>query len=1164
MVETLQAQIAKLRTAINGLEAQRAALGEEIVNTALSTLKKQLAELEQQVAGSTVPAEDRRMVTILFTDMVGSTSLAGKLDPEEWRRIVSKTHSAIGEAITSHHGTIAQYLGDGLLAFFGAKEASENDPENAIRAALDAQAAVGAVGGSHTSANAALAYPTPVPALLARAGQAGTGDSPLQEPPLPQIRVGIHTGLVVVGELGAEMHKEFTASGDAMNLAARLQSAAPPGGVLISHDTYRYVRGVFDVTPRPPLTVKGKSEPLQTYLVRRAKPRPFRSVARGVAGVETRTVGREAETQALQSAYLQAYQEHGTVWAQLLGDPGVGKSRLLEDMNDWLDLREETFRLLRARAFPDDANQPFALVRRLWFDRFQIAEDAPLAQAEAKWVERFREFSGLSPNSGEAQDYEEPAHALGLLVGLPFENSPHIGAMRNDPAQVKGRALVVSRELIKTVRKQYPLVVLLEDLQWTDTASWEYLVEVFAYEQLDEQLNGMFILGAARNDWQPPKELTAFLRPDLIYIGMGIKKEWEIHLAPLSDQAARELAVEIFQRVENIPAQVLDLLVERSEGVPYYMEEMVNWFVDHGILDTHAEQWHFFPEKLKEQPLPATLQHLLLTRLSSLSQGERSALQRGAIFGRRFWTGGVEALGVPGGAETLVHLQPRGFVDAQPESAFQGDTEWSFHQNLLQEVTYESVLKRERLALHKVAANWLEGQARQAGRLDEFAGLLGEHCERGGELSAAADWYLRAGKRAMGQGAPREARIFFTRAIELLPPVDRERRWLALSGREAALAEQGEVEPWKADITALLELARSFEDDNILAEAYLRQAIFGMHTGDGHLSDQAAREALAAARRCGNEAIEAKALALTAAMIIRRGDKSAAIHNIEEALQLARRLGDESVLSYVLFRAAFIYGILPDIARCFPLYIEHIELDHRLGNRSQEATGLGNMGDSYIWMGLYKQGRLLIEQARTINEALGARRPLADNLTNLGELYRSTGDLRKARQLMEQALEVISPTRHAYLMILALDGLGLVLLGMGDAAGATRRFSEAHELALSQRLFPLACETAAGLAACAIQQGQLEEARKYAQEAWDYLKEHGIAGVERPDLVYRSCAETFDALGEAENARAVLESAHHALLEVADTINLPEWRQSFLENQPDHRAIMEMWERRKQ
>jgi class 3 adenylate cyclase len=361
MAESVQAQIDKVRASINSLEAQRSVLGDEVVSTALAALQQQLSTLEQQAATQMAPIEERRMVTILFIDMVGSTTVAEKLDPEEWRQIVSQLHTSLGEAITAHHGIVAQYLGDGLLAFFGSKQASEHDPENAIRAALDAHSSVVNLSWSNKV----------------------------------QIRAGIHTGLVVVGELGDATHREFTASGDAMNLAARMQSVAPPGGTLISHDTYRYVRGVFDMTPRPPLTVKGKSEPVQTYLVRRAKPRPFRSVARGVAGIETRTIGRDTEMQTLQQAYVQAFDKHALVWAQLVSEPGVGKSRLMVDMMDWLDLRDETFRLLRARAFPDDANQPFALVRRLWFDRFQIAEDAPLHNAETKWVEHFKDFSGM-------------------------------------------------------------------------------------------------------------------------------------------------------------------------------------------------------------------------------------------------------------------------------------------------------------------------------------------------------------------------------------------------------------------------------------------------------------------------------------------------------------------------------------------------------------------------------------------------------------------------------------------------------------------------------------------------------------------------------------------------------------------------------------------------
>ncbi len=976
MADSIQNQIEQLRTSINALEAQRGVLGAAIVDPILAASRQQLALLEQQAAAaegnhglSGAPAEDRRMVTILFTDMVGSTSMAEKLDPEEWRRIVARTHSAIGDAITAHHGTIGQYLGDGLLAFFGARAASEADPENAIRAGLDAQSAVTAL---------------------------------LSEDKV-QLRVGIHTGLVVVGQLGAEAHKEFTASGDAMNLAARLQSAGPPGGVLISLDTYRYVRGVFDVTVRPPLTVKGKSEPIQTFLVRRAKPRPFRTVARGVAGIEIRTVGREAEMQALQNAYLRAFEEHGTVWAQLLGEPGMGKSRLLEDMDEWLELREETYRLLRARAFPDDLNQPYALVRRLWFDRFQIAEDAPLAQAEARWVERFKDLSGL-------EDHEEPAHALGLLVGLPFENSPHIKAMRSDPTQVKGRALVVSRELLHAVRAQFPVVLLLEDLQWADPASWEYLMEAFLGE-VELQPNGLYILGAARPDWQPPRQLSELFKTSTLDVSGGANWGISVPLSPLTDQASRELSQEIFKRVPDVPGQVIDLLVERSEGVPYYTEEMVNWFIDHGILDTRLEQWHFFPEKLKEQPLPATLHHLLLTRLSSLSPSERSALQRGAIFGRRFWTGGLEALGVPGSDETLGHLQPRGFVEAQPESAFQGETEWSFHQNLLQEVTYESVLKRERTSLHKVAAEWLEKQAANAGRLDEFAGLLGDHYERAGELSAAADWYLQAARRAMGQGAPREAQAFYTQALELLPPVDKERRWQTLQGREAARTVLGDAGPNREDIDALLELAHSLNNDDRLAEAYYLQARFGLRIADVVLTDHASQEALKAARRAGNEAIEAKTLIITTQLDLNRDETSAAVMKAEEALRLARRLGDESVLAYVLYAAAICYVSLGDMARYVPLQREQIALDHRIGDRAQEATGLGNLASSLGDLGMYKQARAQLEQASQICRALGARRALAYDLGNLASIYRSTGDLRKARQLVEQALQEISPPR---------------------------------------------------------------------------------------------------------------------------------------------------------
>ena len=269
------------------------------------------------------------------------------------------------------------------------------------------------------------------------------------------------------------------------------------------------------------------------------------------------------------------------------------------------------------------------------------------------------------------------------------------------------------------------------------------------------------------------------------------------------------------------------------------------------------------------------------------------------------------------------------------------------------------------------------------------------------------------------------------------------------------------------------------------------------------------------------------------------------------------------MLAFVLFLATFCYGELADFGRYYPLQIEQIELDHRLGNRSQEAMGLGNLGVQYLGLGLYEKARSFIEQARMMNEALGAHFALPYDLLNLGEIYMITGDLLKARHLFEQALQENSPTQDARGKAAILNDLGRALLAMGDAPGASKRFAEAHELAVSQGVVVQACETATFLAASAVMQGQLEEARKYVHEAWDQLKENAWLAMENRGMVYRHCAETFDALGEEEYARAVIESGHQTLMEVANTINVPAWRQSFLEDVPDNRALMEMWERRK-
>ncbi len=1153
-------QIEKLRASLAALEAQRAILG-EVIEPAIAATRQQLAALEALERKQSAPAEERRLVTILFTDIVDSTSIASRLDPEEWRQILSAVHSTVGDLIAQNGGRVAQYLGDGLLAFFGADRVVEHDPENAIRAALEIQLQVAGHRSQVTGDKSQI-----VGQMEREAGDLLPGTDGL--PPATcdlQLRIGIHTGLVVVGELGAESHKEFTATGDAMNLASRLQSAAPPGGILISHDTYRYVRGVFDFTPRPPLVVKGKPQPIRTYLVRRAKPRAFRTVTRGVEGIDTPTVGRDDEIHLLKAAYLDAYENRRVVWIQLIGEAGIGKTRLLQDVREWIDLRDELVRVFRARAYASDRGQAHALVRRLFFDRFQIAEDAPLAEAEAAWVARFREFCGI--------EEVEPAHALGLLVGLPFSGSPYIGAMRHDPQQVKGRAFAVSREFFNAVRRTMPIEMMLEDLHWADAASEEWLSEVVLCQDQassvgDSSQSGFFIMATARPEWQPPAVLKPALQlpvstlasqpPERSIVGSSVIARI-LTVPPLSDIATRELAHALLRRVASVPDDVFDLIVKHSEGIPYYAEELVNWFVDRGIIDKTVQPWRFDALVLHESPLPATLQHLLLTRLSALSEEERAVLQRGAIFGRNFWVGGLEALGIRSGVQLLGELEPRGLVQVQPESSLAGESEWSFIQTLLREVTYESILKRERGKLHRAAAGWLEEQARQAGRLDEFAGLIAEHYERAGEASIAADWYLQAGEAARITSALSGARRLFERALELLPPLDHERRWRACLGREAVEDMQGDRSAQQTDLDTLKELAETFDDDERRALANFREMMYLRATGDWQGVKAVAEVVVNTARRAGNAGLEVRALAARFMALPRLGENPAGLY--EEVLARAEAAGDDSVLAFTVNRVGAFHGEIGDLAQAVALLSRGAEIARRAGDRIEQCLALTNLGMFYVQLGQYRLARASLEEAMTLEKAIGERRYYAYAVGNLGEVYMRLGDNLTARRMVQEALAEFRAMGDVYAQAGTLLQLARIDAQAGDYDAAHERYLQAVNISHRVGDQGLVNEATAGLAQCAVTLGGLDQAREHSVVAWNYICSHEKPAMQYPSFVYVSLADVFDALGKAADSRAIIETGYRELQAAAARISNGEWRQQFLENVEENRMLVELWQR---
>jgi class 3 adenylate cyclase/tetratricopeptide (TPR) repeat protein len=1126
----LQAELKKLRHALIGLEAQRGLLGEAVIEPALQSLQEKIAALEAQLdleqphslpALPTQAAEERRILTVLFMDIVGSTSLAGSLDPEDYRELVSSIHDMAGKVVISNHGSVLQYLGDGLLAAFGVMQVSEQDPENALRAGLGIQ----------------------------------TGCAALQTSQPVQLRVGIHTGLVLLGELALEAHQEFTATGEVMNLAARLQSLAPPGGVLISHETYRYVRNLFDVTAQLPVQVKGKSDPIQTYLVLRPRPTAFRNVTRGVAGIDTHTFGREQELGQIHRLYQETLNKNKSCWVQMVGSPGIGKSRLVTEMEDFLESQSEKLWLLKGRAFQGDERQAYALVRRFWFNRLHIAEDIPLDEAEARWVKGIQELALVGESHSDDLSGEETAHALGLLVGLPFAGSPYLAGRRQDPIQVKGRAYVITHSILQALRRVQPVIILLEDLHWCDAASWDYLVETLLEDKAAQlpsegssQLQGIFILATARPEWSPPQKLISHA------------SYTSIELKPLTQSACQDFVNELLQDVQAVPEDVPQLIIQRSEGVPFFIEELINWLLDRGVIDHQQQPWHFIPGRWQADPLPATLQHLLLARLGAIPAPEQTTLKYGAVFGRHFWESGVEAMGVPDSHALLVQSQGRGFVTFQPDSAFASEREWSFYHNLLRETTYESILKRERRKLHQTAAQWLEAQARQANRLDEFAGLLAEHYDFGGLEEKASYLYLLAGQRAKDRFALQEACRLLNRALELTLPSDQEGRWKILLLRSSVLGMLGETEANQVDIAALLSLARTTGNEQWLAEAYHRQGHLLKNTGDIRGSVQAYKQGRLAAQSLGDQATEALTLSLMVVSLDLLGEMSLAAQTADQAMSLLPSVDDEIIQAMVLTNLANYYGATGDHIRAMQILEQQIEITGRLSNLYGESIGLANLGYETMILGRYDRSLHLFTQSIARSESIGARHQTAFTRLNLALALWRLNRLPEARQTLQKVLLELAATGDTFGQGVSHTYLGLVLEKEGSLEAAKQEYFAASQILRELGTVGNLNDALAGLARIALALDLPTEAQRHCQEIWEYLRQSSGEGMELPLLAYLTCYTIFDRLGETEQAHHILELGIFNLNENAARISDQEWKKSFLENIPEHRLIRAAWE----
>ena len=1080
------------------------------------------------------------------------------LDAEDVTDIMNALWQRLDQAILNHGGHIDKHIGDAVMALWGVDQAREDDTERAVRAALMMQKEL-----------------VEFSLDLQRRGGHNL-----------RMRIGIHTGLALLGEVGTT--GEFTAIGDTVNTASRLEHAAPVGGILISHDTYRQVRGIFDMQELEPITVKGKVEPIQVYVVERLRPRSFYNTTRGVEGITTRMIGRQEQLQQVQDALRRAIDTSRRQMVTIVGEAGVGKSRLIREFYNWIDGLPERISLFKGRATEEMQNAPYALLRDVLAFRFQIHESDTPDEVRQK-VEHG--VSAVFENDPAfAAGAQMRAHFIGQLLGFDFSRSPHLQGVFNDARQLRDRALAYLGDFFQAMAARCPTVLFLEDLHWADDSSLD-VADSLALSMAEQRL---LIVGAARPN--------LFERHSTW--GKAQSEHERIELQPLSRQDSRLLVEEILQKVDDIPDVLREIVIGNAEGNPYYIEELIKMFIDDGVITKGEERWRVEPERLAAARVPPSLTGILQARFDGLPHGERLVLQRASVVGRNFWDDAVAFLGQSENgrlalADALNSLASREMVFFQDPSTFAGIQEYIFKHALLRDATYESVLKRERRIYHARAADWLIQHSGQ--RAGEAAGMIAEHFERAGQAEQAIPYLKQAGQRATDHYANAEALNYFTRALKLTPESDRQGRYTLLIAREHVYHLLGERSAQQEDLHALAELAEMMGDLQHRAEIALRQATYYDVVSDFPKAMELAQQAAAWAEGIDAPKQQVQGLIAWGRALWRLGEFDEALPKLQKALELAREHKDLPGQATSLHNLGTVYYFLGDHQNARVHLEEAASLRRSFGDRRGEAVSLNNLAGVFHAQGDFVQAKAVSEQVLAVYQQIGDRWNETGSLSNLGTIYHALGELDTAHNLQQRALELYkavgdrrgeslaavnlglvlhdmgnnSQARKYCEYALNLDRensdregegysltyLGLALEGLGELESAAGCYQQALHLRREIGQPDRAIEDLAGLARIALKQGQIALATTQAGEIIDWINTQGISELDYPLRIYNTCADILVAVDQKKEAVALLHAAKSLMEDRASKISNENARFTFLEKAPLHHQLQEKLER---
>ncbi len=988
------------------------------------------------------PAEgERKLVTVLFADVIGSTTLGELLDPEQITEIMNGAFAQFNSAVIRYGGTVARLLGDAVLAIFGAPAAHEDDPERAILAGLAIQ-------------EAAAEYAR----TIAESFGLEFG-----------VRVGINTGLAVITTVGDDSRSEYTAMGDAVNVAARMQSAATPGTVLVSGETYHFISRVFDVTPRGPLEVKGKSATIDAYEIVGLKNVPVKT--RGLEGITSSLVGRDVELQSLRDGLQGIVDGHGTM-VSIVGEAGLGKSRLIAELRSVAAGVSPPIVWMEGRSISYGQAVPYYPWRQMLRRQIGVHATTPPAATRESLQQEWKKYRLT----------DETLEFLEALLGIESDVASAATADRQRIEVTQGITDAV-RDYLAAVANTSPAVLVFDDLHWADEASLELLSAV-----ADLVTDHAILLVAVV---RPDRHAASWSTLDQIQSTLGRLFSC-LNLEPLSATSSQQLLGNLLY-VEELPETIRDLMLRKSEGNPFFLEEVIRSFIDSGYIIKENGHWRATRE-IVDVAIPDTLLGLLTSRIDRLPTPTKQVVQIAAVIGRTFpydvLSAVLDQAPLPEHIDNpQLHLERLAMEELVREWIHDPRLEYIFKHALTQEAAYDLLLMRRRREYHRRVGLVLEELYPQ--QVAELAPLIAHHYWLGEDWPEAVRYSQLAGAEASRAGARHEAADHYDRAYNALKKVPDHDRTLLIDLILAWAPSAYKLVDPDTVLERLAEgvaTARLLDDKRRLARTLNWIGNVHFYLGVPSAGVPALAEGHRLAEEVGEENLT---LAWTFLMTESLTDQNprAALAQIDRVIDLARQAHFEDIELHAIGVKAMAHSRLGEFEQATAAF-ERARADvRRIGSPVKEADVLSAGAHMYFDMGDVAHG---LECSRLGAElAFGVKGYECGtySMYTAGMGHLQNGSWAEAKAVLEDS------ARRAETSVVFSDwlknriraGIAMARIHLSDPS-ALLDMEESLATARTFQDYYLTAQLSHSLGDTALQDGEIERARSYLNAAQDYYR----------------------------------------------------------------------------